>query len=242
VIVVVTTVGSKGPEDATKNESRLEAGKLAIEKANSLGSDVLILPAGFLVCNNSKSRQRIADTLIDKARSSELAVVFGVDDDNLPQAYGYAWSPLEDITHSWDQRSSTRCWNEQPTTLSDNQWEEKMKSYDDARLLTIEKGVVGVLLCGELFNERIRNALIKKSPKIVVDLVHRGHGFRSTGAMKKFCHDGIASACSAHVKMENAMKRCYIPSEGSDGNVSTRGFDRIIEGPPRIELKLFEIP
>ena len=114
-------------------------------------------------------------------------------------------------------------------------------SYDDVRLLTTEDGVVGVLLCGELFNERIRNALIKRSPKIVVDLVHRGQGFRSAGAMKKLCRYGIASACSAHVRKDDAMKRCYIPSDGKDGNVSIRGFDSIIEGPPRIELKLFEV-
>ena len=237
---ILTTVGSKGPEDATKNECRLEAGKLAMERANSLGSDILILPAGFLVSNNSKSRQRIADTLIDKARSLELAVVFGVDDDSCQQAYGYAWSPLGNKTHSWEQRSSTRRWNEKPSDITDNQWEEELKSYDDARLLTIESGVVGVLLCGELFNERIRNALIKKSPKLIVDLVHSGHGFRSTSAMKKLCRDGIASACSAHVQKHNAMKRCYIPGEGC-GNVSRPVSKDIIKGHPRIELELFEI-
>ena len=78
-------------------------------------------------------------------------------------------------------------------------------------------------------------------PKIVVDLVHRGHGFRSAAAMKKLCHHGIASACSAHVQKDDAMKHCYIPGKGNDGNASTREFDRIVEGPPRIELKLFEI-
>jgi hypothetical protein len=97
-----------------------------------------------------------------------------------------------------------------------------------------------LLLCGELFNERIRNALIKKSPKIVVDLVHRGHGFRSSSAMKKLCRDGIASALSAHVQKHNAMKRCYIPGEGC-GNVSRPVSKDIIKGPPRIELELFEI-
>lgn len=60
--------------------------------------------------------------------------------------------------------------------------------------------------------------------------------------MKKLCRDGIASACSAHVRKENAMKRCYIPGKGHDGNVSTRDFDGFIEGPPKIELKIFEIP
>ncbi len=242
--VAITTVGSKGPEDESKNEGRLKAGKLAMAKAKSLGADILVLPGGFVVGNNFKSRQQIADVLIDEARSLERAVVFGVDDQSWPQAYGYAWSPVDKMTYSWEQRSSTRHWNKrsgQPITLTDNQWEAKRQSYDDVRLLTTEGGLVGVLLCGELFNERIRNALIKRRPKIVVDLIHRGHGFRSTDAMKKFCHYGIASACSAHVQKEGAMKRCYIPGNGNDGNASTIKLDDRIEGPPRIELKLFEV-
>ncbi len=242
--VAITTVGCKGPEDESKNEGRLKAGKLAIAKAKSLGADILVLPGGFVVGNDSRSRQRISDALIDEARSLELAVVFGVDDHSWPQAYGYAWSPVDKMAYSWEQRSSTRHWNkrsEQPITLTDNQWEAKLKSYDDVRLLTTEGGVVGVLLCGELFNERIRDALIKRRPKIVVDLIHRGHGFRSTGAMKRLCHYGITSACSAHVQKVGAMKRCYIPGKGNDGNASTIGLDDRIEGPPRIELKLFEV-
>ncbi len=242
--VAITTVGSKGPEDESKNEGRLKAGKLAMAKAKSLGADILVLPGGFVVGNNFKSRQQIADVLIDEARSLELAVVFGVDDHSWPQAYGYAWSQVDKMAYSWEQRSSTRHWNkrsEQPITITDNQWEAKRQSYDDVRLLTTEGGLVGVLLCGELFNERIRNALIKRSPRIVVDLIHRGHGFRSTDAMKKLCHYGIASACSAHVQKVGSMKRCYIPGKGNDGNASTIELDDRIEGPPRIELKLFEV-
>ncbi|MDD2756918.1 MAG: hypothetical protein PHS80_15500 [Methanothrix sp.] len=242
--VAITTVGSKGPEDESKNEGRLKAGKLAMAKAKSLGADILVLPGGFVVGNDFKSRQKIAYALTTEARGLELAVVFGVDDNSWHLAYGYAWSPVDKVVYSWEERSSTRSWNKrnkQPNILTDNQWEAKLKSYDDVRLLTTVGGVVGVLLCGELFNERIRNALIKRSPKIAVDLIHRGHGFRSTGAMKRLCHYGIASACSAHVQKVGAMKRCYIPGKGNNGNASTIGLDARIEGPPRIELKLFEV-
>ncbi|MDD2836753.1 MAG: hypothetical protein PHY05_11485 [Methanothrix sp.] len=244
--VAITTVGCKGPEDESKNEGRLKAGKLAMAKAKSLGADILVLPGGFVVGNDSESRQRIANALIDEARSLELAVVFGVDDNSWPQAYGYAWSPVDKIAYCWEERSSTRRWNkrnDQQIILTDNEWDAKLKSYDEVRLIMTEGEVAGVLLCGELFNERIRNAFIKCSPrpKIVVDLIHRGHGFRSASSMKKLCHYGIASACSAHVQKNYAMKRCYIPGKGNDGNVSTRGFDDIIEGPPRIELKRFEV-
>jgi hypothetical protein len=235
--VAVTTVGSKGPpEDETQNGNRINAGNQAIEIAKSKDADLLILPAGFLFHTDSKSRHEIAYALIDRARRLRLAAVFGVDgkddDNNRAQAYGYAWSPAESIIHCWKQRSFN----------GRDQWGISQQLCDEVRLLRLDCGFVGVLLCGEIFNERIRNALSNKKPEIVVDLVHRGSGFRSTHAMKKLCHDGIASACSAHVKRDNAMKRCYIPGEGSDGDVSTRDYDRITKGPPRIELKLFEIP
>ena len=98
--VAVTTVGSKGPEDESKNEGRLNAGKMAMAKAKSLGADILVLPGGFVVGNNFKSRQQIADVLIEEARSLELAVVFGVDDHSWPQAYGYAWSPVDKMAYT----------------------------------------------------------------------------------------------------------------------------------------------
>ena len=105
--VAITTVGSKGPEDEAKNDERLKAGKLAMAKAKSLGAEILALPAGFVVGNDFESRQKISDALIDEARSLELAVVFGVDDNSWPQAYGYAWSPVDKIAYIWEQRSST---------------------------------------------------------------------------------------------------------------------------------------
>jgi hypothetical protein len=242
VNVAITTVGSKGSEDSTKNESRLKAGKLAMVKAKSLGSDILVLPAGFLVSDDSKSMQIMADILIDEAQCLELAVVFGVNDCEVQLSYGYAWNPLEGKKSTWKQLSSTcKDWRELPEGFTKDQWEAQLKGYIDTRLLAINGGVVGVLLCGELFNEHLRNALGNKKPTIIVDLVHRGSGFRSTGAMKKICREGIAVACSAHVQKGNAMKRCYIPCNGDDGNVSTRDSDTVIKGPPKIELKLFII-
>jgi hypothetical protein len=233
--IAIANVGSIGPEheDATKNEneSRLEASKQAIERAFSLQADILVLPGGFLVCRNSESKQNLAESLIDRARCLEIAVAFGVDDYDLDAenrgAYGFAWSPTEDITHCWKQRSSTR-WDKIPPSLS-----------EDAHLLRIGSELVSVLICGEIFNKDILAALNKKKPKIVIDLIHVGQGFRVHGAMRRLSENAIASACSLHAKSQNAVKRCYIPIKG---NMSTRNSDAIIRGPPRIEIKSFEIP
>jgi hypothetical protein len=222
-------VGSKAPEDATKNESRLNVGKQAMERAISLLADILVLPGGFLVGKNSESKQKLADSLIDKARSLEIAVAFGVDDYDAKNigAYGFAWSPTEEISHCWKQRSST---SKEKIPLS---------LCEDVHLLRIGSELVGVLICGEIFNKDILAALNKNKPKIIVDLIHVGRGFEVHGAMKKLSENGMASACSLHAKSQNSMKRCYIPTTG---NVSTRDSDTIILGPPRIEIKSFEIP
>jgi hypothetical protein len=222
-------VGSKAPEDATKNESRLNVGKQAMERAISLLADILVLPGGFLVGKNSESKQKLADSLIDKARSLEIAVAFGVDDYDAKNigAYGFAWSPTEEISHCWKQRSST---SKEKIPLS---------LCEDVHLLKIGSELVGVLICGEIFNKDILAALNKNKPKIIVDLIHVGRGFEVHGAMKKLSENGMASACSLHAKSQNSMKRCYIPTTG---NVSTRDSDTIILGPPRIEIKSFEIP
>lgn len=222
-------MGSKAPEDATKNESRLDVGKQAMERAISLLADILVLPGGFLVGKNSESKQKLADSLIEKARSLEIAVAFGVDDYDVKNkgAYGFAWSPTEDISYCWKQRSST---SKEKIPLS---------LCEDVHLLRIGSELVGVLICGEIFNKDILAALNKKKPKIIVDLIHVGQGFEVHGAMKKLSENGMASACSLHAKSQNSMKRCYIPTTG---NVSTRGSDTIIIGPPRIEIKSFEIP
>lgn len=185
------------------------------------------MPAGFLVAGVSENRQNLADSFIDEARSLNIAVIFGVDDKGDKTAYGYAWRKSK--SYCWDQRSSN----------SKNQSEVSHQRCDEVRLLGLNSGNVGVLLCGELFNERIRKALSKEpKPKIVVDLVHSGRGFRPCSAMKKLCQNGIASACSAHVQREKAMKHCCIPGKGF---VSEREPERVVKGPCRIEIKSFEI-
>lgn len=204
--IAVTTVGSKEPpKDETQNGNRISAANQAMDIAKSKDADILALPAGFLFHDIPESRQEIAEALIDGARKRNIAVIFGVDDEN--EAHGYAWSPLDNATYSWDQRSSTRYWNEKPVTLNDRQWEEKIKSYDDARILTVESGIVGILLCGELFNERIKNATIKKSPKIVVDLIHKGHGWStfSYGIVRAITSANFMSGIHSYLAMKGAI-------------------------------------
>jgi hypothetical protein len=179
--VAATTVGRKGHEGERQNGERLKVAELALEKAANLGADVIVLPGGFFTAHSSKAREAIADSFLSKAKQIGIAIVFGVDQEvknpstdgeilckrRLLPYYGYVWSPSENIPpHCWQQRSST----------SANQWYASEACCKEVRLLKIRDETLGVLMCGEIFNQRIRNALAKHSPrpKVVADVAHMG--------------------------------------------------------------------
>jgi len=250
--IAATTVGTQGPETPAQNQQRLEAAKHALIKAKAIEADVLVLPGGFFTSGDSQSREHIANSLISEAKRSDMAVVFGVDEIGpgssqvgakgkwrkqttgwWPETpmYGYAWSPTEKATHCWRQRSTNRT----------DQWLVDDKRCKEVRLLMIGDEALGVLMCGEIFNERIRDALRKHEPrpKVVADLGHEGRWYRVHHGMEALAEgeQGIASMCSLHVQGQNAKKRYCTPSRGY---MSTNVSDRIVYGPPRIEIKLWE--
>jgi len=238
--IVTTTVGCKGPDDRTHNQERFAVATRALEKASNLDGDLLALPAGLFTASNNQERESIAQSLIGTAKQVGIAVVFGVDQvmNNLDTGiswqiqtsdlplYGYAWTPLENIIHCWAQRSTNSA--DQRLVPSEN--------CQERRLLKVGDEHIALLMCGEIFNQRIRQVLRDYQPKVVVDIAHIGSGFRVFQGMKVLAKgvDGLPSVCSVHVQSQNAMKYCYVPP----GNCrSSRVTDGYVFGPPRIELK-----
>lgn len=240
--LVATTVCRKGPEDERQNQERLRAGELTLEKAVKLEADLLALPTGFFTARSLRAQDAMAYNLISKAKQLGIAIVFGIDREaknpktdweilikgQLLLYYGYAWSPSDNLTYCWQQRSST----------SGNQKLVSDEHCKEVRLLKVSDDYIGILLCGEIFNQRIRNALANHlpRPKVVVDLAHIGAGLRIWQGMKKLAELGLASICSVHTQHEYATKHCYTPEKGRR---STSVPDDYICGPPRIELKLW---
>lgn len=241
--LVATTVSKEGYGEEAWNKRRLSAAEQALEKAANLGADVLALPGGFFTVRTPQARGAIAASLLSKAKQVSIAVVFGVDQKGRPSwdsllkagrplpSYGYAWSPSENVRHCWVQRSFT----------SKNQCCVSDVCCKDVRLLKICNETLAVLMCGEIFNERIRDVLAmqRPKPKVVADVAHDGYHFRIEQAMKVLGRKGLASMCSVHAQREYAKKRCYLPQKGL---VSTNDRDDCVSGPPRIELKLWKFP
>lgn len=242
--LVTTTVGRRGPEGEEHNGERLGAAEQALTEAIKLGADVLVLPGGFFTAQTAQTRNSIAASLINIARPQNIAVVFGVDQsvknlsaDFRPEIrkgtlpfYVYVWSPTnEGPPYPWNQRS----------TNSDNQWDASEARCRAVRLLRVKDEILGVLICGEIFNQRIREALAnnRPRPKVVIDVAHVGSRFRVFQGMKKLAELGLASLCSVHVQREYATKHCWVPP---GRNISIRIPDSHVYGPPRIELKLWQ--
>jgi len=240
--LVTTTVSYEGYADGAWNGKRLSVAESAVGKAAELGAHVLVLPGGFFATRTSKARDSIATSLINIAKRQKIAVIFGVDQDvkslsrdynreiqrgGLP-FYGYAWSPSENVIHCWAQRS----------TNNQNQWSAPERVCTEMRLLGIGDEIVAVLMCGEIFNQRIRHALSNYQPraKVVVDVAHEGRRFRVFQGMKVLARLGLPSACSVHAQREFAVKHCYVPP---GTRLSSALRDGYVYGPPSIELKLW---
>ena len=248
--IAATTVGTQCPEDSVYNSPRMQAAKQALEKSKKRAAHVLVLPGGYFTADDYQSGQRIANSLVSEAKRLGIAVVFGVDEYNADSVearlrtktkakvqkqtaewwpdpmYGYAWSPTDNEIHCWRQRS----------TNSTDQLYVDDKRCKEVRLLMVNNDALSVLICGEIFNESIRNAIrnCEPRPKVVADLGHKGRGYRVSQGMKKL---GLASMCSLHVQSRNAAKPVFRPEVGYK---SVRGWDEVAEGPPRIEIKLLD--
>jgi hypothetical protein len=213
-----------------------------LEKATNSDGDLIVLPAGFFSASGAQARGAIAQSLVNTAKQLDIAVVFGVDQEmkslsrdysreiqggQLP-FYGYAWSPSENVTYCWAQRS----------TNSKNQWWAPERVCTEMRLLGIGDGSVAVLMCGEIFNQRIRQALSTYQPraKVVVDVAHVGSGFRVFQGMKALARLGLPSVCSVHAQCRFAVKHCYVPP---GTRLSSRSRDGYVGGPLSIELKVW---
>lgn len=196
------------------------------------------------MANSISERDKFSHIIRNEAKKYKIAIAISIDTDTkitkdpsqdrsyrikqytLPW-FAICWSPNEDIIHFWRQCSITRR----------DQWYSSDDVCAKVRSILVLNRHVEVLVCGEIFNERIRNNIISRKDNLaaVVDLGHTASGFRVWAGMKKLSQGGLNALCSVHAKKKHAMKYCYTPR----GRKSTSSFDRHFHGPPYIELKVW---
>lgn len=96
-----------------------------------------------------------------------------------------------------------------------------------------------ILMCGEIFNKRIRAGVISRGTQLVVDLGHHSKGFRVHAAMKPLASQGVTTLCSVLANKLNATKYCYVPNSSVHLTCSTTSSDFTVGLKPRIEMKIW---
>ena len=242
--IATCTVSLDGFANPSSANERISLLSMVLSESRDLQVDLLCLPGGYLMANSTSERDKFSHAIRNEAKKYKIAIAIGIDTDTKinkdpSQDWSYwikqytlpwfaiCWSPNENILHIWRQRSVTG--------------KDQFNSSDDVcaevRALPVLNRRVEVLMCGEIFNERIRKNIISRKGNLAaaIDLGHTAAGFRVWAGMKKLAQAGLNVLCSVHANKKNAMKYCYTPS----GSKSTRSFDRRFHGPPHLELKMW---
>ena len=259
--IATCTVSQEGYEKPSGNNRRLSLLTEVLEYAKRRRISLVCLPAGYLTASSNANRDSLIKKVVKVAKSHGVAIAVGIDvridvdqrrrskrsikkqsrkgsqyslekvqRGSLPW-FAACWSPKENIVHCWRERSSN----------SNDQWKISDAVCAEARTLPLGKYGVEVLMCGEVFNERIRNSVLSRRKGLIaaVDLGHYSEGFRVFAAMKVLARGRLSTLCSVHTKREKAMKYCYL---SGGRKKSTRDFDAKFGLEPRIEVKVWNLP
>lgn len=237
------------------NSDRLTVYEQALAKSANAEVDLLCLPGGYLfyapqtpvvspLSSGDHKLAQLIEQIINLAQKYRVAVAVGLDlarkdptadhsvdvrSGKLPW-YAICWSPSENQVLCWNQRSVT----------SIDQRHRPQALCETAHTIRIGGHGVEVLMCGEAFNSRIRDAVTrrKERPIALVDLAHTLVGFRVTAPLKELAERGIHAMCSGHADKREAMKYYYAPTSGRR---SSRRVDFSCGGTPRLEAKVWSI-
>lgn len=241
--IATCTVSLDGFREPSRSVDRLRVLSEVLSDSQTFKVDLLCLPGGYLMARSISERDEFSQIIRNEAKQHWIAVAIGIDIDasikhlkkeslnmikkNTLPSFAICWSPNENILHSWRQRSIT----------SEDQGYCSNDVCAEERILPVRDGRVEVLMCGEIFNERIRNNILSRKDDLsaVVDLGHTSAGFRVWAGMKKLAERGLTVLCSVHANRIRAQKYCYT----SKSCKSTHIPDKTFPGPPRLELKLW---
>lgn len=222
--LATSTVSWEGYREPTSNNERLKVLPHLLGRLSSIGVELLCLPAGYCCVQSRKSLNELSNRIAGIAAREDIALAVGIDlvkqqrkqrrKQDQAEAFSVAWSPDEGRTEPWDQRSVD----------SEDQWDVSDLLCNRAQTLRVGVARIEILTCGEIFNSRIRGAVLARRPRphALVDLGHTGVGFRIDKSLENIADEGIPSFCSVHVGQKKAMKRAYA---AGGQRISSRSFD-----------------
>ncbi|MBA4312455.1 MAG: hypothetical protein C0417_07475 [Chlorobiaceae bacterium] len=238
--VAVCTVTIDGYHDLRWTTQRMTLLSNAADELSRYSVHLFCLPGGYFFASNSAEYVAIQRQITNLATNVGIDLLVGLDtdiknphpNDELVSLYKL---PSFSIFASTDGRSDK--WRQRSTT-STNQYLVLDALCKEERLLFASPRIE-VLLCGEIFNERIQAALAFRNTKIVIDQAHTASRFRVFAPMKRLATNGISSLCSVHADVRGSIKHCYIPGPSGWQRNSSRKIDLEIGNKPRLEIKIW---
>ncbi len=238
------TVSLEGWRTDTGNKARIDLLRESIKKAKNEKTHLICFPGGYLFAKSKQSFKTLVRELEGIARQSKLFVAVGVDHDEknlkrdcrekLPN------EKLPFFAVCVGPRIKTRIWPQRSSTNED-QYDISPKLCSQGRSLTISGKTTEILMCGEIFNQKIRASILERKPDLAIDLGHLSQGFRVHAAMKVLAKSGVPTFCSVHAQTQKARKYCYIPGRKKSVCKSTNQIDFGLDGPPHLEFKIWGV-
>jgi hypothetical protein len=238
--VATCTVSGYDEREATL-QRRMVLLSDAVPILSNKGVDLFCLPGGYLYVSNEDQIHQLKTQIQQLAKNANIDLLVGIDigvknifqTDDLVQRRQL---PSLSLFASWNCQVSI--WR-QRTTSCTNQYFVSDDVCQEERLLRATPRVEGVL-CGEIFNQRIRDGLGMRNTVLVIDQAHISKGFRVFGPMKSLSQNGISSLCSVHTDRREGVKYCYVPDERDNVRKSSRIIDIEVGNFPRIEIKIWK--
>jgi hypothetical protein len=233
--IMQTVASSTGFRDNNHNPTRLQVLAELLTVATRESVELVILPGGYLTANREADLNPAIDEVARLANCHRLAVVGGLDVMSRPSgkqmsspgkggltqdqqvAQGclpyFGFALYRDQRSVWRQTSSSAANAE---TLEDRQFPSRN------RLVDLGGRKVAVLICGELFNWRARQAMLELYPDIVVDLGHVSMGQGLIPAMRNLASmAGCPIAHSQHLASWYGRSIHWVDGQGVQDSVST---------------------
>ena len=202
------------------SEDRIAAAKALID-APPNGSQLIVLPAGFLRAPNEEVALQAAQDLVEVARKKRVAVIVGVHGGKQGsvkhgtlQSYLMCWAPGMSRPCTWRQRSET----------SADAGDAPPELFVETRLLNVAGRNVAPIACGEVFSPIVREDVAKLKPHVAVLAAHQASGARHWAAQR--CLAKRSSACARCARCTRAAELaifCARPSASGRRSPSRKG-------------------
>ncbi|MBK7864285.1 MAG: hypothetical protein IPJ65_37940 [Archangiaceae bacterium] len=202
--ISTTVVSPEGRASLEHNAERV-ARACELIRSHSGRTDLVVLPAGYLLARDGDDVGALVRPLIDQARRAKLAVVVGIDAavkgrQKAPLPYFLVgWSPGMKKASIWRQRSVT---SHDALSVSDADAAEP-------RVLSVAGRRVAPLACGEVFNPRIRDAIAGLRPSVAVLAAHTAAGARHWAGQRCLARLGVPSVRAVHAATAARQVMCH---------------------------------